>query len=105
MAPQSNARMGGIIGSPAAQAQPWSQATQQQAAMQQQPEQSPRSYYGEQPQGAADLAAPDYAGMQAGYQQQAQIPEAPQPIQDQQSSAAPGMQAQRKNQQRSYYGE
>ena len=101
MAPQSNARMGGVIGSPVAQAQPWSQATQQQAAVQQQPDPSPRSYYGEQAQPQMDLAAPDYAGMQAGWQQQAQVPEAPQPIQAQQSSAAPGMQ----KKQRSYYGE
>lgn len=121
MAPQSNARMGGVIGSPTPQAQPWAQATQQQAGIQQaQGRNQPRNYYGEsepavEPQqpaqqpssGEAYGASPSY-----DWQQQAQVPQAPQPIQASQSSAAPGMavrgvdMAQRRvPQQRSYYGE
>ena len=106
MAPQSNARMGGVMGTPA-QAQPWAQATQQQAQNQ------PRNYYGEsavepsqpaqQPtSGEAFGASPSY-----DWQQQAQVPQAPQPIQANQLGVAPGMAAQRQRvpQQRSYYGE
>jgi hypothetical protein len=112
--------MGGVIGSPTPQAQPWAQATQQQAAQQtQQAQQLPRSYYGEVAQSTSSqpnqtgrtpyLPDQDYQSLQAGWQQQAQVPEAPQPVEASQLNAAPGvnpgMQVQRRNQQRTYYGE
>lgn len=118
--PQPNLRYGGTMGSPQAQAQPWTQATTQQGQQRQQqtqPQSNARQYYGEpadtgtQMMGGSTLGAlqpnqppppQDYASMQAQFQRpiQDQTAPAPQPI-----DSVQNQQTQRRSQARSYYGE